>query len=144
MKKQILLGLAVLAISSAPAFAHKHRSHSHHHPFHGSHHRHYSGRHTHGAGSGLSSSGRPSAWCGFQMRIWLGVKDVAYNLAANWAHWGHAATAGIGAVVVYPHHVAQIVGPCHDGGCVMRSGNDGHAVRMRWRKLAGNIGIRQQ
>lgn len=143
-----LLSLSAVCIAK-PAHASHHR---HHHPFHrtgytSKHHHHYAHRH-HGVryahrGSG-SATGRPSAWCGFAMRQWLGVADTAFNLAAHWVHWGHPASPAPGAVVVYPHHVAQIVGPCHDGGCVMRSGNDGNAIRTRWRKLAGNIGVRQQ
>lgn len=139
----------LVLVCSSPAFA-KHRHHSHpflHHISRHSHHQHHYAHRRHGvryAHTGSTSGGRPHAWCGFQMRQWLGVADAAFNLARNWAHWGHPASAAPGAVVVYPHHVAQIVGPCHDGGCIMRSGNDGHAIRTRWRRLAGNIGIRVQ
>ena len=33
-----------------------------------------------------------------------------FNLARKWAQWGHAGPAGVGAVVVWPHHVGMIVG----------------------------------
>jgi hypothetical protein len=85
--------------------------------------------------------GRPAAWCGWYMRKLLGVADPAYNLARNWAHWGRAGAPGVGAVVVWPHHVGKIVG--REGGeWVIESGNDGHAVRTRPRSIAGAIAVR--
>jgi hypothetical protein len=88
-----------------------------------------------------SLGGRPRAWCGWYMRKLLGVADPSYNLARNWAHWGHAGAPGVGAVVVWAHHVGKIVG--REGGqWVIQSGNDGHAVRTRPRSIAGAIAIR--
>lgn len=88
------------------------------------------------------SDGRPSAWCGWAMRHWLGVTDTAYNLARNWAHYGSATNPHVGAVVVWPHHVGIIVGQ-QNGQWVIKSGNDGHAVRERPRSIAGAIAIRE-
>jgi hypothetical protein len=85
---------------------------------------------------------RPAAWCGWEMRQLVGGDPgPAYNLARNWAHWGHGGPAGIGAVVVWPHHVGKIVGQ-EDGHWVIESGNDGHALRTRARSIAGAIAIR--
>jgi len=84
---------------------------------------------------------RPAAWCGWYMRKLLGVADPSYNLARNWAHWGHAGAPGVGAVVVWAHHVGKIVGRA-GGQWVIQSGNDGHAVRTRPRSIAGAIAIR--
>ena len=85
--------------------------------------------------------GRPRAWCGWYMRRLLGVADPSYNLARNWAHWGHGGAPGVGAVVVWAHHVGKIVG--REGGqWVIQSGNDGHTVRTRPRSIAGAIAIR--
>jgi hypothetical protein len=64
-----------------------------------------------------------------------------YNLARNWAHWGSSGPAGVGAVVVWPHHVGKIVGQ-QDGEWIIESGNDGHAVRTRPLSIAGAIAIR--
>lgn len=89
--------------------------------------------------------GRPREWCGWWMANHFGfVGAIARNLwlAANWAHMGSPTNPHEGAVVVYPHHVAQIVGPCNGRICTMISGNDGHAVRTRPRSLAGAIAIR--
>jgi hypothetical protein len=86
---------------------------------------------------------RPSAWCGWEMRH-LVSRDPgpAYNLARNWAHWGNAGPAAVGAIVVWPHHVGKIVG--REGGrWVIESGNDGHRLRTRPRSIAGAIAIRQ-
>jgi hypothetical protein len=65
----------------------------------------------------------------------------SFNLARNWAHRGRPGSAGIGAVVVWPHHVGKIVGQ-QNGEWVIESGNDGHAVRVRPRSIAGAIAIR--
>ncbi len=103
-------------------------------------------------GDGLQSEGhdrrsegygrRPSAWCGWEMRQLVGNDPGAeYDLARNWAHWGHAGPAGVGAVVVWPHHVGKIVGQ-ENGQWVIKSGNDGHALRTRPRSIAGAIAIR--
>ena len=85
---------------------------------------------------------RPSAWCGWEMRRLVSSDPgQAYNLARNWAHWGRPGAAGIGAVVVWPHHVGRIVGQ-QNGKWVIESGNDGHALRTRPRSIAGAIAIR--
>ncbi len=85
---------------------------------------------------------RPAAWCGWEMRRLVSSDPGAeYNLARNWAHWGHSGPAGIGAVVVWPHHVGKIVGQ-ENGQWVIQSGNDGHALRTRPRTIAGAIAIR--
>jgi hypothetical protein len=65
-----------------------------------------------------------------------------YNLARAWAHYGSSAGGPhVGAIVVWPHHVGKIVG--HENGkWIVKSGNDGHAVRTRPRSLAGAIAFR--
>lgn len=85
--------------------------------------------------------GRPAAWCGWEMRQLVGNDPgPAFNLARSWASWGQPGPAGVGAVVVWSHHVGKIVGQ-EDGMWVVKSGNDGHAVRTRPRSLAGVIAI---
>ncbi len=86
--------------------------------------------------------GRPAAWCGWEMRqLVASDPGPAFNLARNWAHWGESGPAGVGAVVVWSHHVGKIVG--RQGGMwVVQSGNDGHALRSRARSIAGAIAIR--
>jgi hypothetical protein len=40
---------------------------------------------------GAQIGGRPSAWCGWEMRqLVSGDPGPAFNLARNWAHWGQA------------------------------------------------------
>ncbi len=86
--------------------------------------------------------GRPAAWCGWEMRQLVGSDPgPAFNLARSWARWGQPGPAGVGAVVVWSHHVGKIVGQ-ENGMWVIQSGNDGHAVRTRPRSLAGAIAIR--
>jgi hypothetical protein len=85
---------------------------------------------------------RPGAWCGWAMRrLVSGDPGPAFNLARNWARWGHAGPPGVGAVVVWSHHVGKIVGK--EGGMwVIQSGNDDHATRTRPRSISGAIAIR--
>jgi hypothetical protein len=87
---------------------------------------------------------RPSAWCGWWMRRHLGVANVAGNLARWWASFGRPAGGPeIGALVVWRHHVGIITGRTSDGRWVVKSGNDGHAVRERPRSVAGAIAFRR-
>ena len=86
---------------------------------------------------------RPAAWCGWQLRQWLHVADRAYNLARNWAHSGSRANGPApGVIAVYPHHVGIVVSVPSPGRMVMKSGNDGHAVRTRERSTHGVIAWR--
>jgi hypothetical protein len=159
-----LMTLAV-AVTATVAFAHcaEARARMHHHYRH--HYRHEARRHVvrdvhwvrrehrrwryepgdvyasrYRSGDGYGP--RPRAWCGWEMRQLVSSDPgPSYNLARNWAHWGHAGTAGIGAVVVWPHHVGKIVGR-DDGMWVIESGNDGDRLRTRARSIAGAIAIR--
>jgi hypothetical protein len=86
--------------------------------------------------------GRPAAWCGWEMRQLVGADPgPSFNLARNWTRWGRPGPAGIGAVVVWAHHVGKIVGQ-ENGEWIIESGNDGHALRTRPRSIAGAIAIR--
>jgi hypothetical protein len=86
--------------------------------------------------------GRPAAWCGWEMRHLVSSDPgPAFNLARSWAHWGQSGAAGVGAVVVWSHHVGKIVGQ-ENGMWVIESGNDGRQVRTRQRSIAGAIAIR--
>lgn len=85
---------------------------------------------------------RPRAWCGWWLRHHLGVGDRAGNLARWWARYGgNAHGPAVGAIVVWPHHVGIITGRT-ESGWVVKSGNDGHAVRERERSLRGAIAFR--
>jgi hypothetical protein len=103
-------------------------------------HRHF-GQSTH---SSHDVSGRPSAWCGWEMRRLVGGDPGPhYNLARNWAHWGRAAGGPTpGAIGVMPHHVFKVVQVLGRGKVLAISGNDGHAVRTRPRSTAGVIAWR--
>jgi hypothetical protein len=133
-------------------FAQSASAREHHHGYHRHHHHHMAasrGEFRH-AGSvdrivrayrGRDQA-RPAAWCGWEMRRLVGADPgPSFNLARNWAHWGRPGPAGIGAVVVWPHHVGKIVGRTN-GEWVIESGNDGHALRTRPRSIAGAIAIR--
>jgi hypothetical protein len=102
----------------------------------------YPERSAYGGQIGARIGGRPSAWCGWEMRqLVSGDPGPAFNLARNWTHWGQSGPAGVGAVVVWSHHVGKIVGQ-EDGEWVIESGNDGNRVRTRPRSIAGAIAIR--
>ena len=102
----------------------------------------YPQRSSYGGQIGAHIGGRPAAWCGWEMRqLVSGDPGPAFNLARNWARWGQAGPAGVGAVVVWPHHVGKIVGQ-EGGEWIVESGNDGNRVRTRPRSIAGAIAIR--
>ncbi|MGE0628608.1 MAG: hypothetical protein AB7O43_12350 [Hyphomicrobiaceae bacterium] len=63
----------------------------------------------------------------------------AMNLAWNWRHYGSPASPQIGAIVVWRHHVGEIVGRASNGQWIVLSGNDGGRVRQRARSIAGAI-----
>jgi hypothetical protein len=79
---------------------------------------------------------RPGAWCGWYMRSRHGG-GPEFNLAANWRRWGSAGSPQIGAIVVWDHHVGEIVGRADNGQWIVLSGNDGGAVRRRARSISG-------
>ncbi|HEY1542308.1 MAG TPA: hypothetical protein VGG01_07860 [Xanthobacteraceae bacterium] len=87
---------------------------------------------------------RPRAWCGWFARQLVGQDPgPQFNLARNWAHWGHAASPGAGVMVVWPHHVGMITGRASNGEWIVKSGNDGHgAVHERVRSIRGAIAFR--
>lgn len=92
-------------------------------------------------------SGRPSgcparAWCGCWLAKHLGLSDRSLWLARRWATIGsNAGGPQVGAIVVWRHHVGKITAV--DGHRIrVLSGNDGGAVRDRWRTTAGVIAYR--
>jgi hypothetical protein len=129
------IALIALIAFSLPAHARKHH-HRHHHY----HHRHIDRVPV--IASQHGNDPRPHAWCGWWLRQQLGVADTAYNLARNWSHFGSPAGGpAIGAIVVFWHHVGLITART-GSGWVIKSGNDGHAVRERERSLRGAIAFR--
>lgn len=131
------LSVALLALASMtlPATAH-HRQSTHHYRQSSPHY-----RHTAALARGYRH-GR--AWCGAYMRHVFGIADPSLNLARNWARQGsNAGGPQVGAVVVWPHHVGVIRGgPDGSGQWLVESGNDGHAVRTRYRSLRRAIAFR--
>jgi len=92
-----------------------------------------------GSSSRHAAGGRPRAWCGWWMRTQRGG-GPELNLAWNWSKWGRSAGGPqVGAVVVWRHHVGEIVGQAANGQWLVRSGNDGGAVRTRARSVAGAV-----
>jgi hypothetical protein len=92
-----------------------------------------------GAGMRFGGVGpRPRRWCGWWMRTRRGG-GPEFNVAWNWRKYGRPTTPQVGAVVVWRHHVGEIVGQASNGQWIVRSGNDGGAVRTRARSVAGAI-----
>jgi hypothetical protein len=90
---------------------------------------------------GGKPAGCPHAWCGCWLASHLGISDRSLWLARNWARIGHSSSPQVGAIAVWPHHVGQI--SAVDGNRILLlSGNDGHAVRERWRPMRGIIAYR--
>jgi hypothetical protein len=126
-KAMAALAVAILAVALASPAEAKYRSHYRHHRHH----------------VAALSDPRPHAWCGWWMRHYLGVADRSGNLARWWARYGsNAHGPAIGTIVVWPHHVGILTGRSSSGGWILKSGNDGHAVRERERSLRGAIAFR--
>ncbi|MGB2930848.1 MAG: hypothetical protein WBE08_11015 [Methyloceanibacter sp.] len=103
-----------------------------------SHHRQTASR-THATPSSHRNVGaRPARWCGWWMRTQKGG-GPELNLAANWRHWGRPSGPRVGAVVVWSHHVGIITGRTAGGEWIVKSGNDGGAVRERPRSVSGAV-----
>ncbi len=139
--RHLLVAAIALACMNAPAFA-SHREHHqtrHHEYSNARHHGYASARH-----HGRRYAGLRRAWCGASMRQVFGISDARLNLARNWAGVGsNAGGPQVGAVVVWPHHVGVIRGgPDGSGQWLVESGNDGNAVRTRYRSLHGAIAFR--
>ena len=81
---------------------------------------------------------RPRKWCGWWMRTQRGG-GPELNVAWNWSRWGRSSGPQVGAVVVWRHHVGEIVGRAANGKWLVRSGNDGGRVRTRARFVAGAV-----
>lgn len=156
MKKKLfsacLLFASVIAFSPTDANARPHKHHSVHraHRAHRVSH-HVRRRYAHHRGAHWARNararvahgrGRPAAWCGWWLGRQLGIGDRKLWLARNWASVGHnAGGPRVGAVVVWRHHVGIITGRA-GGKWIVKSGNDGHAVRERPRSISGAIAFR--
>lgn len=89
------------------------------------------------------AGGKPAAWCGWWLGRQLGMPRRDLWLARNWASVGrNAGRPGVGVVVVWRHHVGIITGRA-GSKWVVKSGNDGHAVRERPRSISGAIAFRR-
>lgn len=142
MRKILAIAIALFLLA-IPGYAAYCKSNSHNRIALGtSYHRHYHG-HVEVAALGSHSAGpRPGKWCGWWMRTQFGGGEQ-YNVARNWAHRGvNAGGPQVGAVVVWPHHVGMITGRTASGQWVVKSGNDGHAVRERPRSVSKAIAFR--
>lgn len=80
---------------------------------------------------------RPGKWCGWYMRTRHGG-GPEYNLARNWRNRGTPISGPqVGAIVVWNHHVGEIVGQAGNGKWIVLSGNDSGRVRERARSVSG-------
>ncbi len=93
----------------------------------------------------FGGEGKPRRWCGWYMQRKTGVTSKVtgrnLNMAREWAHVGTPASPAPGVIVVWRHHVGQIVEKVSNGWMI-HSGNDGNAVRTRVRSIAGAIAFR--
>jgi hypothetical protein len=91
------------------------------------------------AGLGPHNAGpRPKQWCAWYMRTRHGG-GPEMNTAWNWRHYGKPAAPQVGAIVVWPHHVGEIVGQTAKGQWIVLSGNWGHGVRRHVMSLKGAL-----
>ena len=95
---------------------------------------------------GLSSEAvARTGWCGNFARHNLVTADPGskFNQACSWRNWGQPTSPQVGAMVIWcsakHRHVGKIVGPCNGNMCMVKSGNDGGAIRTRMRSVAGAV-----
>lgn len=150
MKKKLvsvcLLFAGVIALSPTDANARPYKHHSVHRTHHAraSHHVHRRAkRFVRRTRSHVAhATGRPRAWCGWWLGHHLGISNRNLWLARNWASVGsNAGGPRIGAIVVWRHHVGIITGRA-GAQWIVKSGNDGQAVRERPRSVSGAIAFR--
>lgn len=88
-------------------------------------------------------AGCPSAWCGCWLARFFGLSDRSLWVARNWAKFPRVAGPAPGVVAVYARgrggHVGVVTAVPGPGQIVLKSGNDGHAVRERVRSTRGVI-----
>jgi hypothetical protein len=147
MKKKLASALVVLtsviAFSSSQAEARRYHQRGVHAVRHNVYKHHTTAFAHRRAARYASRSGRPAAWCGWWLGQHLGMSNRNLWLARNWASVGtNAGQPGIGVVVVWRHHVGIITGR-QGNQWVVKSGNDGRAVRERVRSIAGAIAFRR-
>ena len=92
-------------------------------------HRQYSNRKT-GSGYAYRSGAR---------RHYANSGSGGRHYAQRRSYSGRPSGPQIGAVVVWPHHVGMITGRAANGQWIVKSGNDGNAVRERARSVAGAV-----
>jgi hypothetical protein len=150
MKKKLASALVVLtgviAFSSSQAEARRYHQRGVHAVRH-SVQKHHTNAFAHRRGGRHASrsggSGRPAAWCGWWLGQHLGMSNRNLWLARNWASVGsNAGQPDVGVVVVWRHHVGIITGR-QGNQWVVKSGNDGRAVRERVRSIAVAIAFRR-
>lgn len=92
--------------------------------------------------SALREAGRPagcpSRWCGCYLERYFGKSDRSLWRAREWARFPRAGGPAPGVVAVWPNHVG-VVKAVDGGQILLHSGNDGNAVRTRWRSVRGVI-----
>ncbi len=83
-------------------------------------------------------------WCGLFMMKIKHRSDPRLARAIEWAKEGvDAGGPGEGVIVVWRHHVGEIVGRDSNGDWLVHSGNDGGRVRTRAMSLARVIAYRR-
>jgi hypothetical protein len=92
--------------------------------------------------AGGRPAGCPHAWCGCWLMARLGLSDRSLWLARRWATIGsNAGGPRVHAIAVWGHHVGLITA-VNGNQIMLLSGNDGNAVRERWRPTRGIIAYR--
>lgn len=96
------------------------------------HHRHYA----RAADQPPECAGIP--WCGCWLRLRHGLSDRSLNVAWEWARRFTRTSLRPGVIAVWRHHVGEVVAVEGDR-ILLLSGNDGRAVRERWRSRRGAV-----
>jgi hypothetical protein len=88
------------------------------------------------------------AWCGWWMQIRTGITSAAtklnLNRAIEWAQVGKPSPGPcVNCIMVERHHVSQITRVIDGRTVIAISGNDGHRIRERIRRINRAVAFRQ-
>jgi hypothetical protein len=150
MNKLVIVAV-VAALSVTTVLAKQRRHHAHHryhHHAHRVHHKYHPTRYRVETRYRVARPGQPAdcyhiPWCGCWLRHQFGFENVRLNAARAWTTVGEATEPVVGAVVVWRHHVGVLTRRLSDKIWVVKSGNDGDAVRERPRSIKNAIAFRK-
>jgi hypothetical protein len=84
----------------------------------------------------LGVNTRRTRWCGLYLAKIVRNPPRAAASVASWRGWGKRTSCRAGTVAIFKHnHVGKVMA-VKKGQMLVKSGNDGNAIRTRWRRAS--------